>query len=99
MSVHTWRAVFISEGGTLLNKQDIFEIVARHCYEVLPELEGHTLKPEESLQNLGANSIDRVEIVTLTLETLSLHTPRVAFTGVNTLGGLVDVLYEKVQSN
>ncbi|GCF07140.1 polyketide biosynthesis acyl-carrier-protein AcpK [Dictyobacter arantiisoli] len=70
----------------------------RHCYEVLPELEGHEFKPGESLTDLGANSIDRAEIVTLTLESLSLHMPRVALAGINTIDGLVDTLYRKLQS-
>jgi polyketide biosynthesis acyl carrier protein len=84
------------KGGADLNKQDVFNIVVRHCYEVLPELEDHQFKPEERLVDLGANSIDRAEIVTLSLESLSLHMPRVELAGVGTIGELANVLYRNL---
>ncbi|WP_127530241.1 acyl carrier protein [Paenibacillus kobensis] len=81
-----------------MNKEDIFALVARHVCEVIPELEGYAFKPSERLADLGANSVDRAEIVALTMEALSLQVPRVELFGAKNIGELVDVLYEKLRS-
>ena len=78
-----------------MNKEHIFELVVRHACEVIPELEGHEFQPAERLADLGANSVDRAEIVALTMESLSLQIPRVELFGAKNIGELVNVLYEK----
>jgi polyketide biosynthesis acyl carrier protein len=50
-----------------MNKATIFETITRIICEVIPELEGYTFQPDDRLVDLGANSIDRAEIVTMTL--------------------------------
>ncbi|MNG04988.1 Polyketide biosynthesis acyl-carrier-protein AcpK [compost metagenome] len=81
-----------------MNKEDIFALVAQHVCEVIPELEGYEFKSNERLADLGANSVDRAEIVALTMEALSLQIPRVELFGAKNIGELVDVLYEKLRS-
>jgi polyketide biosynthesis acyl carrier protein len=78
-----------------MNRTDIFELVVHHICEVIPELEDHSFKPSDRLVELGANSVDRAEIVSMTLESLSLQIPRVELLGPKNIGELVDVLYEK----
>lgn len=73
-------------------------MVVRHSCEVIPELEGHEFQLDESLLDLGANSLDRAEILMMSMESLALRIPRVELFGPKTIGGLVDLLYEKVQS-
>lgn len=81
-----------------MKKEDIFEFIVRHSCEVIPELEGHVFKPSDRLVELGANSVDRAEIVAMTMEALSLQIPRVELFGAKNIGELVDVLYKKSQS-
>jgi polyketide biosynthesis acyl carrier protein len=78
-----------------MNKEDIFNLVVRHSCEVIPELESHNFKPSDRLTDLGANSVDRAEIVSMTMEALSLQIPRVELFGAKNIGELIDVLYEK----
>jgi polyketide biosynthesis acyl carrier protein len=82
-----------------MNKEDIFKLVVRHSCEVIPELEGHEFKPGDRLADLGANSIDRADIIMMTMETLALQIPRVELYGAQNIGELVDVLYAKLQSS
>ena len=49
---------------------------------------------EISLRELGANSIDRVEIATLAMEELDADIPRGRLAGVANLASLVDLLAE-----
>lgn len=81
-----------------MKKEEIFQLIVCNSCGVIPDLEDHEFKPDDQLGNLGANSVDRAEIITLTLEALSLQIPRVELFGANNIGELADVLYEKLQS-
>ncbi|MBP2630947.1 MAG: acyl carrier protein familyprotein [Firmicutes bacterium] len=81
-----------------MNKEDIFKIIVRHSCEVIPDLEGREILPSDRLVDLGANSVDRAEIVTMTMEVLELQIPRVELFGAKNIEGLVEILYKKIQS-
>ncbi len=81
-----------------MNKEEIFEIITRHTREVIPELETHCFQSHDALKDLGANSIDRSEIVIMTLESLSLEIPLIEVAGAGNIGELAGILYEKSQS-
>ena len=79
-------------------RQQIFELIVSHTREVLPELVRHDFGPEDRLENLGANSVDRAEIVMLVLESLRLRIPRVETIGPRNIGELTDLLDRKLRS-
>lgn len=81
-----------------MNEEEIFKILTRHACEVLQELENHHFKPSDILKDLGANSIDRSEIVMMTLDSLSLKIPLLEIAGARNIGELATILYEKSQS-
>lgn len=81
-----------------MNKEQIFEIITRHASEVLPGLKGHAFKATDALKDLGANSIDRSEIVMMTLESLSLSIPLIEIARAGNIGELTNILYEKSQA-
>lgn len=81
-----------------MNQEDILKLIARNTCEVIPDLAGHDFKPDDRLADLGANSVDRAEIVTMTIDALSLKIPRVELFGAKNIGELANVLYEKLQS-
>lgn len=81
-----------------MNREDIIELITRHACEVVPELEDHDFQAGDVLKDLGANSIDRSEIVMMTLESLSLKVPLVEIAGARNIGELASLLYEKTQS-
>ncbi|WP_226001900.1 acyl carrier protein [Paenibacillus sp. BJ-4] len=79
-----------------MRKEEVFEIVTRCIREVLPELEDHNIQYGDRLVDLGADSVDRAEIVTKTMEALSLNIPRVELFGVKNIGELTDALHAKL---
>jgi len=79
-----------------VNSEEIFAIVTRHAQEVVPGLEGHRFQPTESLKDLGANSIDRSEIVMMTLDSLSLNIPLVETVRAANIGELVKLLHARL---
>jgi polyketide biosynthesis acyl carrier protein len=84
-------------GATMkMPSQDILKVIVRHSLEVLPELESHEFRSGDQLRDLGANSLDRAEIITLVLESLRLNIPRVEAFGATTIGELADLLHDKM---
>lgn len=81
-----------------MTRDEIFNIIVQHSCEVIPELESHSFVETDRLADLGANSMDRVDIIMMTLESLSLEIPLVELAKAKNLGELTDLLYEKYQS-
>jgi polyketide biosynthesis acyl carrier protein len=79
-----------------MNKQDLVEIIGRCTREVLPGLDSHVFRESDRLVQLGANSIDRAEIVMMVQETLNLSVPRVELFGPTNVGELADLLLHKL---
>ncbi|MER5948437.1 acyl carrier protein [Streptomyces sp. NPDC001904] len=78
-----------------MQRDEIFEMVKGHIYEVLPDLEGRPISRDDRLTDLGANSVDRAEVAMLAMESLSLQMARVELAGVQNIGDLVDSLHAK----
>ncbi|MGD2087053.1 MAG: acyl carrier protein [Candidatus Aminicenantes bacterium] len=77
-------------------KEGVFQIVKENIIEVLPYLANKEISIQASLKDLGANSIDRMEIVTMSMERLNVKVPVGEFKEVHNLAGLVGLLFEKV---
>jgi polyketide biosynthesis acyl carrier protein len=75
-----------------MNGDAIFEVVKANVLRVLPEVRAEDVTPDKSLVELGANSVDRVEVSMYSMEALKLRIPRVEFHGVRNLAGLVRIL-------
>ncbi|GGR19786.1 acyl carrier protein [Streptomyces netropsis] len=78
--------------------QEVFDLVVKHTCEVMPELDGHTFVATDSLRDLGANSMDRAEIIMMTLESLSVTIPLVELAGANNIGELAKLIHDKSTS-
>ncbi len=81
--------------NTLVNTNEIIDIITRHTREVIPRLEGHPIAPTDSLRALGANSIDRADIIMMTLESLSLSIPLIHMAKAENIGDLARIIHEK----
>jgi polyketide biosynthesis acyl carrier protein len=75
-----------------VNDTEIFEVVRRKTVEVLPDVPPSAVSIDGRLVDLGANSLDRVDIVTLTMDELGVVVPVTEFGGVSDLRSLVTLL-------
>ena len=75
-------------------KEHVFEVVKNVISEILPDVKPEQISIEQNLKDLGANSIDRMEVVTMSMEGLGLKLPLMSFAQVSNIEGLVDVLTE-----
>ena len=80
-----------------MTKDEIFSQISIHTKGVVPELENYNIQQTDSLKELGANSVDRAEIITLMMESLGLDIPRVDFFGAKNIKDLVEIFYAKIQ--
>ncbi len=79
-----------------LSKEAIFKLIANEVIQIIPELEGHDFHSSDELKLLGANSVDRSEIVLNVLRVLELNIPIIETFGAQNLGELTTLLYEKL---
>ena len=77
-----------------MSKEHVFEAVKNVIVEILPDVNTDTISIEKQLKDLGANSIDRMEIVTKSMQALEIKIPLMSFAGVSNIEGLVEVLTE-----
>lgn len=78
-----------------MDKEDIFQIIKNNIADIVPEILEKGIKIEDSLKDLGANSVDRMDIVIKTMETLGIKIPLVELGRAANIQSLVDLLYEK----
>lgn len=79
-----------------MTRDEIFEVVKANVLKVLPEIRAEDILPERSLVELGANSVDRVEVSMYSMEALNLKIPRIELHGVRNLAGLVDLFHARL---
>lgn len=82
-----------------MTKTEIFEVVKRNLLGILPELEQVRIDPQQSMKDLGANSIDRADVVIQSMEELNLRFPLHELGGVESIQGLIDFLHVQSQKH
>lgn len=80
-----------------MNRQEIFELIVRHAREVVPDLQATEVRSEDSLRDLGANSVDRSEILMMTLAALSAGITLVDLARAQNIGELAGIIHGKLQ--
>lgn len=78
-----------------MNSETVFATIVDNTIDLIPELAQKEISRTDSLKELGANSMDRSEIIMMTLESLSLNIPLVHLSGAKNIGELADLIYEK----
>ena len=72
--------------------QRIFEVIKSNLLSVVVDLNPDEVTIEKSMTELGANSVDRVEVVMYSTEALGLKISPAELHGASNLAGLVEIL-------
>jgi polyketide biosynthesis acyl carrier protein len=78
-----------------MSKEEIFMLLKNIVVEIMPDISPEQIKIEESLKDLGANSVDRIDIFIRAMEVLNVKIPLIEFGKLNNIQGLVDLLHTK----
>jgi polyketide biosynthesis acyl carrier protein len=62
---------------------------------ILPSVAPDAIEGNKHLRDLGADSVDRVEIILMLLDRLHLDEPMTSFSAVPDVDGLVTLLHER----
>lgn len=79
--------------------ESVFEVVKKNTLEVLFELDPDAVTLDGSLVELGANSVDRVEILMNSMADLGLVIPRAELQGIANLRGLTELLHRHLNQS
>ena len=80
-----------------MTRESILECVKRNMVDTIEELEGVEIDPAKSMKDLGANSLDIVEVVSCSMRELKVKVPRSQLKNLQNINELVDMLHQVVQ--
>lgn len=80
-----------------VTKEQILEIVKEHLMDNLEDLDDADFDAAKSMKDMGANSLDIVEVVSCTMRDLKVKVPRSELSKLANVQQLVDLLYDVAQ--
>ena len=79
----------------MVTKEEITEIVKGHLMDNVEDLDDKDFDPAKSMKDMGANSLDIVEVVSCTMRELKLKVPRSELSKLTNVEELVNLLMGK----
>lgn len=80
-----------------VGKEEIFNVIKEAISYVVPEINVNEITIEDSLKELGANSVDRAEILFMALEDSKVKIPMISFNDAKNIKDIVDIIYQAQQ--
>ena len=77
----------------MITREEVLEVVKTHLVDTLEDLEGVEIDPAKSMKDLGANSLDVVEVVSCSMRDLKVKVPRAELSKLDNMNQLVDLLH------
>jgi acyl carrier protein len=77
-----------------MERSEILSIVIKHLVDAVDDLDPSQIDTSRSMKELGANSLDIVEVVSRTMRELKIKVPRSELAKLANIDGLVDLLYD-----
>jgi polyketide biosynthesis acyl carrier protein len=78
-----------------LDNTSILAIITENIRAVVPDLSETSITASDTMSQLGLDSVERQEVVMLTLEAIGLEIPLVQLRGPRTIGDLAELLHAK----
>ncbi len=81
-----------------MDEDQVFAVIKQNILDILPELSHRSITIKDSLRELGANSIDRAEILIQSMASLQLKIPLIEFGQAKNIEELVGIFTKKLQT-
>lgn len=78
-------------------RKKIFDKIVMYADEIIGDLETESIKEEDSLKDLGANSIDRSEIIISVLYDFDLRISMIKFAECKNISDIIDVIIQAME--
>ena len=79
-----------------MTSDDVFGVVKKHLLEICPDIDESRVARAVSMKDLGASSLDMVEVVSCSMRELAVRISRQELSDLKDIGGLVDLLHVAV---
>ena len=80
-----------------MDREAVAVVVRKHLMEVVPDLTEKDIDMTKSMKDLGANSLDMVEVVSCAMRELKVKVPRSELSKLTNMDGLVDLLHTSAE--
>jgi acyl carrier protein len=77
----------------MITRDEVLNVVKKHLMDNVEDLEESKIDPARSMKDMGANSLDIVEVVSCSMRELKIKVPRAELAQLTNMDGLVDLLY------
>ena len=77
-----------------MDRQHIHAVVVKHLCDAVDGLKPEDIDPARSMKDLGANSLDIVEVVSSSMREIKVKIPRSELAKLTNLEQLVDLLHK-----
>jgi acyl carrier protein len=78
----------------MASKEHILSVVKKHLIDILEDIEEEEIDPAKSMKDMGANSLDIVEVVSCSMRELKVKVPRSELAQLQNIDELVDMLHD-----
>lgn len=75
-----------------MTREQVLKVVSKHLMDAVDGLEETTIDPARSMKDLGANSLDIVEVVSRSMRELKVKVPRSELSKLTNINELVETL-------
>jgi acyl carrier protein len=76
-----------------VTRDQVLHVVKKHVLATVDGLPEAQFDPSKSMKDLGANSLDMVEVVSCAMRELKVKVPRSELSKLTNVDGLVDLLH------
>ena len=76
-----------------MTREHVLSVVVKHLMDAVDGLDASAVDATKSMKDLGANSLDIVEVVSRSMRELKVKVPRSELSKLTDIAGLVDTLY------
>lgn len=81
-----------------MTREEIVAALKKNICEVIEDVDPDSIDTSKSMKDLGANSLDLVEIVSRTMRQLRVKIPRSELNNLQNIDGLIDLIHTTVNS-
>lgn len=78
-----------------MTKEEIFEVLKEVFAEIIPEVAVGDIHIDDNLKELGANSIDKADIIIESIENIGVAIPMIEFGDATTFREIIEIIYNK----
>jgi acyl carrier protein len=82
-----------------VDRETVAAVVRKHLMDVVPDIKDGDIDMSRSMKELGANSLDIVEVVSCAMRELKVKVPRSELSKLTNMDGLVDMLHAATRNH